>query len=160
MSLVENLKKRSLDRKIFVIGVLIAFIGFLLPMISFPENFLGLGTVGTKNVFGAASVMNYAEPSAGYAYNATFIVAMWLMSIGGIASFIFAGSLVTDVLVWIVGAGFGIAATITIPKFLEVSIFQYTSIGGYLIFVGWTVALVGWILAAIHVQQQGIRKEI
>jgi len=160
MSFVENLKNRSLDRKIFLIGAFVAFIGCLLPMISFPTDFLGLGEIGAKNVFGAAAVLNYAEPDAGYAFNATFIIIVWLMSIAAIASFVFSANFVVDVLVWLIGAGFGIASMITLPSFVEVSMFSYMSVGSYIIFVGWTVALVGWVLSAIHVQQQGIRKEI
>ncbi len=114
-----------------------------------------------KNIFGMAKFFNVADSAGGYAYNATFPVAMWLATIAGIIVFLCAESFVGDVLVWLVGAGFGLAATITIPKYLEVQpIFGYAAVGAYIVFVGWTIALVGIVLASIHVQQQGIRKEI
>ena len=38
MSFLDNLKKKSLDRKIFVAGSALAFIGFLLPIVSVTEE--------------------------------------------------------------------------------------------------------------------------
>lgn len=221
MSFLDNLKKKSLDRKIFVAGSALAFIGFLLPIVSVTEEIdkfeqqkevvevevevpveklietevvaadgtvekvvekrteiekkteqketgkmisvkVGTETVkSSKNIFAAAKFFNVADRGgAGYAYNATFLVVLWLMTIAGIAAFFCSNGIILDILVWLVGAGFGIAATITIPSYLEMNIFQYSAVGSYVIFVGWTTALVGAVRSAVHVQQQGIRKSI
>ena len=80
MQYLDKLKKeRSIDRIIFLAGMVIAFIGFLVPTVFVKD---ASGTV-LKNIFGAAVYFNKA-PSA---YNATFMVAVWLCSIAGIALF-------------------------------------------------------------------------
>ena len=80
MQYLDKLKKeRSIDRVIFLAGMVLAFIGFLIPAFFLKES----SGVAIKNIFGAASYFNKA-PSA---YNATFIVAVWLCTIAGIALF-------------------------------------------------------------------------
>lgn len=119
-----------------------------------------------KNIFAAATFFNAADVERGDAFNATFLVAMWLCTIAGIIVFLLSSSIILDTFVWLIGAGFGIASVVNLPSYIEyltgnaISVFGYTAIGGYIIFIGWTVALVGVILSAAHVKQQGIRKEI
>ena len=153
MSLIENPQKKSLDQKLFAAGMVLAFIGLLLPSFSFPDWVKG----GTSNVLSAAAALN--QP--GFAYNATFIVVFWLAALSGIAVFLLSHSLIGEILVWFIGAGFGLAATITLPKYLEVApVVGYASIGSYLACIGWTLALVAWVIGASKVKQAGIRKEI
>lgn len=120
-----------------------------------------------KNIFAAATFFNYADNQGGYAYNSTFLVALWLCTIAGIVVFLLSNGIVMDVVVWLIGAGFGLASVIKLPQYLTyltdekfTPIFSYTIVGGYIIFIGWTLALVGVILSLVHVKAQGIRKTL
>ena len=134
--------------------MLLTFLGLLLPSFSFPE---WLAPRGALNVLSAASALN--QP--GTAYNATCIVVLWLASLSGIVLFFFSSSIVAEALIWFIGAGFGLAATIMIPRFLEVTpVVGYATVGSYFALIGWTLALVAWVLGASKVKQAEIRKEI
>ena len=99
MKYFETLKKeRSLDRVIFLAGMVLAFVGFMIPTFFLKDE---SGTV-LKNVFGAASYFNKA-PSA---YNSTFIVITWLCSIAGIALFFCTKTIVGDIIVTLLALAF------------------------------------------------------
>ena len=154
MSIGENLKKKSLDQKLFLIGMCLTFVGLILPSFNVPD---WVSKTGPLNIFGAAKALNLP----GSAYNATFIVVLWLASLAGIVTFLLSSSVISEILVWFIGAGFGIAGAITLPAFLEVTpIVGYAHIGCYLALVGWLLALVAWVIGASKVKQAGIRKEI
>ncbi len=114
---------------------------------------------GTPKVTGAAGFFNVADSAGGFAYNATFLVILWLMAIAGIVVFICSNGVVLDVLVWLVGAAFGIAALVTIPSYLEGSEYSIC-VGTFIVAIGWVVALVGAVISVIKVEQQGIRKSL
>ena len=159
MQYLDNLKKnRSLDRVIFLAGMVLAFIGFLIPTVFVKE---ASGTV-LKNIFGAAVYFNKA-PSA---YNATFLVTVWLCSIAGIALFFITKTIIGDIVVTLLAVSFGLASVISIAPSLSdmfgaytefytspvTPFFGYTTIGGYLVAAGILAALVGSILGAAHIQ--------
>ena len=140
MKYFETLKKeRSLDRVIFLAGMVLTFVGFMIPTFFLKDE---SGTV-LKNVFGAASYFNKA-PSA---YNSTFIVITWLCSIAGIALFFCTKTIVGDIFVTLLALAFEIASIISIAPSLTdmfgaytkfytspvTPIFGYTSVGGYLV---------------------------
>lgn len=161
MSIVENLQKKSLDRILFVAGMALTFIGFIIPAFVLPGWIAakhGMANADvTLNMFAAAKLLN--EP--GTAYNATFMVVVWLCSIAGIVSFFFTSSVMSEVLIWLIGAGFGIAELITLPAYCEVTPLVGTSaIGSYIVAVGWTLALVAVIIGAASVKHAEIRKSI
>ena len=106
-----------------------------------------------KNIFTAATFFNnYTITSEdgdeiNTAYNATFIVLMWLATLAGLIVFFVCNTYVVDIIVWALGTCFGIASAITIPMTLHVTpIFGYFSVGGYFVLIGWIIALVGIIL--------------
>ncbi|MBR4373079.1 MAG: hypothetical protein IKP49_01775 [Treponema sp.] len=115
---------------------------------------------GKPVVKGAASFFNVADSAGGFAHNATFIVILWLMSIAGILVFLCVEGVVLDTLVWLIGAAFGIAALITIPRYLEASLFSFASVGTYIVIIGWVVAFVGVAISLFKLEQQGIRKTL
>ncbi len=81
----------------------------------------------------------------------TSLVIMFLASIAGIIVFFISKSKILDIVIWTIGAVFGFVATISIPGILGVTpIVGYCSVGGYLIFVGYTLALVGAIISLKH----------
>ncbi len=105
-----------------------------------------------KNIFTAASFFNnYTVTTSegdeiNTAYNATFIVFMWLATLAGIIVFFACKTYVVDIVIWAIGTCFGIASLISIPMTLHVTpIFGYFSVGGYIVLIGWIVALVGLI---------------
>ncbi|MBR0032983.1 MAG: hypothetical protein IJP61_11975 [Treponema sp.] len=155
MSIVEKLKKKSLDQKLFVAGMLLTFIGLVLPCaFNVPD---WVSNTSPINVFVAARALNLP----GSAYNATFIIVLWLASLAGICTFLLSSSIVSEALVWFIGAGFGIASIITLPPFLEVTpVVGYANVGCYIAFVGWVLAFVAWVIGASKVKQAEIRKEI
>lgn len=105
------------------------------------------------NIFGIASAFNVSP----YAYNATFLVAMWLCAIACILLFFITKSLIGDVVALLIGLGFGIASAISVPETLIVTpIVGYMTVGGYLVIVGWIVAIAGTVLGAAHIQHPGI----
>ena len=159
MKYFETLKKeRSIDRVIFLAGMILAFIGFMIPTFSLKED---SGTV-LKNLFEAASYFNKA-PSA---YNATFIVIIWLCSIAGIVLFFITKTIIGDIIVTLLALAFEIASIISIApaltdmfgaytKYYSASVlpfFGYTAVGGYLVLLGIIAAIVGSILGAAHIQ--------
>ena len=165
MKYLDKLKKeRSLDRVIFLAGMVLAFIGFMIPTFFLKDE---TGTV-LKNVFGAAAYFNKA-PSA---YNATFIVIVWLCSIAGIALFFLTKTIIGDILVTLLALAFGIASIISIAPALTdifgaytsfysspvVPFFGYTTVGGYLVLVGLLAATAGSVLGAAHIQHPSLKK--
>ena len=159
MKYFETLKKeRSLDRVIFLAGMVLTFVGFMIPTFFLKDE---SGTV-LKNVFGAASYFNKA-PSA---YNSTFIVITWLCSIAGIALFFCTKTIVGDIFVTLLALAFEIASIISIAPSLTdmfgaytkfytspvTPIFGYTSVGGYLVLVGIITAVAGSVLGAAHIK--------
>ncbi|MBQ9281180.1 MAG: hypothetical protein IJ207_03165 [Treponema sp.] len=159
MKYLETLKKeRSIDRFIFLAGMILAFIGFIIPTFILKDSD---GTV-LKNVFGAASYFNKA-PSA---YNATFIVIVWLCSIAGIVLFFITKTIIGDIIVTLLALAFEIASVVSIAPSLSdifgayssfypqpvLPFFGYTSVGGYLVLLGIIVAIVGSVLGAAHIQ--------
>ncbi len=132
--------ERSTDRKIFFIGMVLALIGYFIPVF-FDED-------GLYNVFTGASAYNIP----GYAYLATFLVVGWLASIAGIALFFITHTIVGDVVVWLIGCGFGIAELVSLFLYYEELPFLHMSAGAYVIIVGWIVALVGTVLGAAHIK--------
>ena len=159
MKYFETLKKeRSIDRVIFLAGMILVFIGFMIPTFSLKTE---SGTV-LKNIFGAAAYFNRV-PSA---YNATFIVITWLCSIAGIALFFCTKTIVGDIFVTLLALAFEIASIITIAPSLSdmfgaytkfytspvTPIFGYTSVGGYLVLAGIIAAVAGSVLGAAHIK--------
>lgn len=109
------------------------------------------------NIFGLAAAFNVAP----YAYNATFLVIVWLCSIAGIVLFFVTKTIVGDIVAVLVGLGFAIASAISVPLTLQVlPIVGYMTVGGYMVLVGWVVAIIGSVLGAAHIQHPGIRKEL
>lgn len=101
------------------------------------------------NIFGLAAAFNVAP----YAYNATFLVIMWICSIAGIALFFITKTIVGDIVTALIGLGFAIASAIMIPVTLKVfPVVGYMTIGGYMVLVGWIIAIAGSILGAAHIQ--------
>ncbi len=98
-----------------------------------------------KNVFGAA--VYYNEP--GTAQISTFMVIVWLASLAGIITFLLVKHAAGDVVSWLVGAAFGIAAIVAISSEHSCSMFAWASVGAYVILVGYIVALVGIVKNAI-----------
>ena len=159
MQYLDKLKKeRSIDRIIFLAGMVLAFIGFLIPTVFVKDS---SGTV-LKNIFGAAAYFNKA-PSA---YNATFIVIVWLCTIAGIALFFITKTIIGDIVATLLGLAFEVASIVSIAPSLTdfmgaytefytdkvVPFFGYTTVGGYLVLIGLIVALIGSILGAAHIQ--------
>lgn len=143
MKYLEKLKaERSLDRIIFLAGMVLALIGYFVP-VYFDED-------GLYNVFSGAAAYNIP----GNAYIATFLVIGWLCSIAGIALFFITHTIVGDVVVWLLGLGFGIAELVSMIQFNEVLPFSFMSVGSYLIIAGWLVALIGTVLGAAHIKAQ------
>lgn len=101
-----------------------------------------------KNVFGAAVYYN----ESGTAQISTFIVIVWLASLAGIITFLLVKNAAGDVVSWLVGASFGIAAIVAISSELSCSMFGWASVGTYVILVGYIVSLVGIIKNAIKVK--------
>lgn len=101
------------------------------------------------NIFGLASAFNVAP----HAYNATFLVIMWLCSIAGIVLFFITKTIVGDIVTVLLGLGFAIASAIMVPVTFGVfPIVGYMTIGGYMVLVGWILAIVGSVLGAAHIQ--------
>lgn len=156
---VDTLKKeRSIDRIIFVVGMVLMFIGCMIPMVYVNTE---SGTA-LKNIFGAAVYFNKA-PSA---YNATFLVIVWLCSIAGIALFLLTRSIIGDIFVCLLALAFGTASVIGIPMAFSdmfgaytalypngvTPFFGYASVGTYMVVVGILVAVAGTALGAAHIQ--------
>lgn len=159
MKYFETLKKeRSLDRVIFLAGMVLVFIGFMIPTFSLKTE---SGTA-LLNLFGAASYFNKA-PSA---YNSTFIVITWLCSIAGIALFFCTKTIVGDIFVTLLALAFEVASIISIAPSLYdmfgayssfypqpvIPFFGYTAVGGYLVLLGIIAAITGSVLGAAHIQ--------
>lgn len=165
MQYLDKLKKeRSIDRIIFLAGMVLAFIGFMIPTVFVRD---GSGTV-LKNIFMAASYFNKA-PSA---YNATFLVIVWLCTIAGIALFFITKTIIGDIVVVLLAIAFQIASVISIAPSLTdpfgaysslyrspvTPFFGYASAGSYLVIAGIIAALVGSVLGAAHIQHPDQRK--
>lgn len=115
-----------------------------------------------KNIFGAASYFNRSP----VAYNATFIVAVWVCTIAGIALFFLTKTIIGDIIATLIALAFGLASIVGIAPALsdefgpyagyyasEVTpFFGYSTIGGYLVVIGLIAAVVGSILGAAHIQ--------
>jgi hypothetical protein len=116
------------------------------------------------NLFGAVEVLNQAgldygdvDYVPGTAFNATFLVIVWLCSIAGIVLFFIAKSIIGDVVVILIAVAFGLASTFTIPLALSVApIVGYYSVGGYFVLIGILVSLVGTVLGAAHVKHPSL----
>lgn len=107
------------------------------------------------NIFGLAAAYNVAP----HAYNATFLVIVWLCSIAGIVLFFVTRTIVGDIVTVLVGLGFAIASAITVPlTFNVLPIVGYMTVGGYLVLVGWILGIVGSVLGAAHIQHPGLPK--
>ncbi|MBR4322401.1 hypothetical protein [Treponema sp.] len=159
MQYLDKLKKeRSLDRVIFLAGMVLAFIGFLVPAFFLKES----SGVVLKNVFGAAAYFNKA-PSA---YNSTFIIITWLCTIAGIVLFFITKTIIGDIIATLIALAFQLASIVSIAPSLTdpfgayssiytssvTPFFGYTSVGGYLVIVGLIIAVVGSVLGAAHIQ--------
>ncbi|MBQ9206243.1 MAG: hypothetical protein IJ158_05965 [Treponema sp.] len=236
MQYLDKLKKeRSIDRVIFLAGMVLAFIGFIIPTVyvrdelpsadevaieetteevspaeseelvatsedaelaentelsedlesseeavaeddevfdvlnaSEEDDDLGFGDdevptkIYYKNIFGAAAYFNRSP----VAYNATFIVAVWLCTIAGIALFFITKTIIGDIIATLIALAFGLASIVGIAPALsdefgayagyytaEVTpFFGYSTVGGYLVVIGLIAAVVGSILGAAHIQ--------
>ena len=159
MQYLDKLKKeRSLDRVLFLAGMVLAFIGFLVPAFFLKES----SGVVLKNVFGAAAYFNKA-PSA---YNSTFIIITWLCTIAGIVLFFITKTIIGDIIATLIALAFQLASIVSIAPSLTdpfgayssiytssvTPFFGYTSVGGYLVIVGLIIAVVGSVLGAAHIQ--------
>ena len=159
MQYLDKLKKeRSLDRVIFLAGMVLAFIGFLVPAFFLKES----SGVVLKNVFGAAAYFNKA-PSA---YNSTFIIITWLCTIAGIVLFFITKTIIGDIIATLIALAFQLASIVSIAPSLTdpfgayssiytssvTPFFGYTSVCGYLVIVGLIIAVVGSVLGAAHIQ--------
>ncbi|MBQ4377595.1 MAG: hypothetical protein II821_00135 [Treponema sp.] len=133
-----------------------------------PEDLEKDYTIETNhfNLFGAVKVLNQSgldygdfDYIPGTAYNATFLVIVWLASIAGIILFFCAKSIIGDIVVTLIAIAFGLTATFTIPLTLSVApIIGYYTVGGYFVLAGILVALVGSILGAAHIKHPSIAK--
>ena len=204
MQYLDKLKKeRSIDRIIFLAGMVLAFIGFLIPTVyvkdelpsadeaavesTLEENSEEIGEevdylsdsigatddlefesddvatkVNLKNIFGAASYFNRAP----VAYNATFLVIVWLCTIAGIVLFFITKTIIGDIIATLIAIAFGIASVIGIAPALSdefgayagyyadavTPFFGYASVGSYFVVIGLLVAIVGSVLGAAHIQ--------
>ena len=203
MQYLDKLKKeRSIDRVIFLAGMVFAFIGFIIPTVYVKDEVASDDEQTTvestssysheseeidflsddlendsddldfdddvetktylKNIFGAASYLNRAPT----AYNATFLVAVWLCTIAGIALFFITKSIIGDIIVTLIALAFGIASVIgTAPALSDefgayagyyedaiMPFFGYASVGSYFVVIGLVAALVGSVLGAAHIQ--------
>jgi|GEM_PF-4127122 len=118
------------------------------------------------NLFQACKVLNQAgldygdfDYIPGTAYNATFLVIVWLCSIAGIVLFFLTKTIIGDIVVVLLSIAFGLAATFSIPLTLSVApIIGYYSVGGYFVLVGVLVSLAGSILGAAHVKHPSLPK--
>lgn len=138
--------KKSTDRMIYLIGMALAFIGMLIPCVREPEE-------GVLNVFSGAAFFN--QP--GIAYISTFMVIVWLAALAGIIVYFLTNFMVGDFVAWLVGAGFGAAHAIAMCMYLvenyeELGMLSWLYVGSFVTCAGFTTALVGLILQAIHIQ--------
>lgn len=136
--------RKSNDRIMYLIGMALAFIGMLIPFIREPEE-------GAMNVFTGAAYFN--QP--GIAYISTFMVIVWLAALAGIILYFLSDFMVGDFVAWLVGAAFGVAQTVAMCLYCvdnEYGLFSWIFAGSFVVFVGMTLALVGLILQAIHIQ--------
>lgn len=116
------------------------------------------------NLFGAVNVFNQAgldygdvDHVSGNAYNATFLVIVWLCTIAAIILFFVSKTIIGDVIVLLIAIAFGLAASFTIPLTLDVPfIVGSFSVGAYFVAIGLIVALVGTILGAAHIQHPAL----
>lgn len=107
------------------------------------------------NIFGLAAAFNVAP----HAYNTTFLVIMWLCSIVGIVLFFTTRTIVGDIVTVLIGLAFAIASAITVPITLQVlPVVGYMTVGGYMVLVGWVVAIIGSVLGAAHIQHPTLSK--
>ncbi|MCR4822544.1 MAG: hypothetical protein K5873_06695 [Treponema sp.] len=200
MQYLDKLKKeRSIDRVIFLAGMVLAFIGFMIPTVYVKDEVVSADSaveatteedyvteeidyladnlesddlefedeevetkVSLKNIFGAATYFNRSP----VAYNATFLVVVWLCTIAGIVLFFVTKSFIGDILVVILALAFGLASVIGIAPALSdefgayagyyteavTPFFGYASVGSYLVVVGLIVATVATVLSAMHIQ--------
>lgn len=101
------------------------------------------------NIFGICGALNVAP----YAYNATFLVIVWLCSIAGIFLFLTTKTIVGDIVTVLLGLAFAIASAIAVPLTLKVfPVAGYMTIGGYLVLIGWILGIIGSVLGAAHIQ--------
>ena len=203
MQYLDKLKKeRSLDRVVFLAGMVLAFIGFIIPTVyvkdeiqnedaieesvdsssindDFDEEYdymsdtegdddleFGDEEIETethlKNIFGAASYFNRSP----VAYNATFLVVVWLCTIAGIVLFFVSKTIIGDIIATLFAIAFGIASVIGIAPALSdeygayagyyvdgvTPFFGYASVGSYFVVIGLILAAVGSVLGAAHIQ--------
>ncbi len=138
--------KKSKDRMIYLIGMAIAFIGMFIPFIREPDE-------GAMNVLSGAAFFN--QP--GIAYISTFMVLVWLAALAGVILYFVSNFMVGDFVAWIVGAAFGVAHTVAMCMYMtenyeELGTFSWIFVGSFIVCVGYTVALVGLVFQAIHIQ--------
>ena len=112
------------------------------------------------NLFGVLDVFNQTGKDygdfdyiPGTAYNATFMVIVWLCTIAGIILFFVAKSIIGDVIVLLLAIAFGLAASFCIPLTLGVPFVTGSFfVGAYLVAAGLIASLVGTLLGAAHIK--------
>ena len=136
--------KKSKDRMLYLIGMAVTFIGMLIPFVREEDE-------GVMNIITAAGYYN--QP--GIAYITTFIVIVWLAALAGIILYFVTDVVIADFIAWLIGAAFGIANAIAMCLYCaenEYAVFGWVFVGSFVVFVGMTLALVGLVLQAIHIQ--------
>lgn len=133
---------RSKDRRLYFIGVVLAFLGLLLPYVRIPDE-------GMFNVCTALAYFN--EP--GYAYISTHICITWLALLGAIIGFFLSKHNISDYVCWLLAASFGCAEFVAITLDYELNPFQWMFIGSYVAYAGMTLALVALVLQAVHIKK-------
>lgn len=115
------------------------------------------------NLFGAVEVLNqggldyenilFENHVPGTAYNATFIVIVWLCTIAGIVLFFLTKTIIGDVIVVLLAIAFGLASMFCVPITLNVPFITGSFfVGAYVSAIGIIIALAGTLLGAAHIQ--------
>lgn len=112
------------------------------------------------NLFGAVEVLNQSgvdygdfDYIPGTAYNATFIVIVWLCTIAGIVLFFLTKTIIGDVIVVLLAIAFGLASMFCVPITLNVPFITGSFfVGAYVSAIGIIIALAGTLLGAAHIQ--------
>ena len=135
-----SVASRSKDRWLYLIGMVVAFLGLLIPYVRIEDE--GMFNVCTALVY-------FNQP--GVAYISTHICIVWLSLLAGIICFFLSKTVISDYVCWLLAAGFGIAELVAISiDYVEAQPFSWMFVGSYVTCVGMLLALVALILQAVH----------
>ncbi len=143
---------RTKDRWMVFIGMALTFIGLLIPYIRVATDEAAVDT-GLYNVFTAAGAFN----QGGIAQISTFVVIVWLAALAEIVIFFCVKSIIADYVTWLFAACFGLAELVVLISEDYGCLgnpFSFMFVGSYVAFIGMTLALVGLIFQAMHIQKK------